>query len=187
MPVLSSSNDLRLNSRLCISFLGFLVQHLRQRHQHRLIQRPNHHYLVLEQRLPLRRGNAISTLQVKVLHSLAGSQDGVLSSNNPEAAIHDVFCKLWFRGMNPLGIILVSNNGKDTNWDSQPSERHGLELLQELFFSLVYNSSIDDVHWGKLELVTLNLHTNHVFCFKGSITKGVHGSEDLLYSGVQFV
>ena len=51
----------------------FVVQDFRQRHQHRLIQRPNNYYLVLKQGLPLGRGNTISTLQVEVLDSLAGS------------------------------------------------------------------------------------------------------------------
>ena len=71
----------------------FLFRTFGQRHQHRLIQRPNHHYLVLEQGFPLGRGNIISTLQVEVLDNLAGSHAGVLSSDDPEATIHNVFWK----------------------------------------------------------------------------------------------
>ena len=94
----------------------------------RLIESPNHHNLVLKQGLPLRRGNTISILQVEVLNNLTGSDNGVLSSNDPEAAIYNVFYKPQFRRVNLLSILLISNDGKDNNWDLHRNEGHGLDV-----------------------------------------------------------
>ena len=65
-PADASSVELEVSvTVLWILHLLFFVQDFGQRHQHRLIQRPNNHYLVLEQRLPLERGNTISTFRSK--------------------------------------------------------------------------------------------------------------------------